>query len=100
MAGGNCTIPCTGSTKETCGGSYHINAYAFSCSGTPTPTPSPPGANFCPDFSRDYCKPDAGTLEQRIALLMGRMTSKDKMATMAEQVRRESKRKRAMGGGG
>ena len=88
-----CNMPCTAAPSEWCGGDFLINIYRYTCVGPPTPVPPPapppppPPAppNLCPDYSREYCKPGAATLEERIEMVLGHMSVYDKMATMAER---------------
>ena len=91
-----CTMKCPSNSSELCGGPDALLVFKFACAGPPSPPlphapppsphpPPPPSApNLCPDFSREYCKPEV-PLEQRIEMVMGHMTLEDKMMTMGEQ---------------
>jgi hypothetical protein len=91
-----CSTPCPSNSSEKCGGSDRIEIYKFACIGPPSPAlppapkPTPPPSpahespNLCPDFSREYCKPSV-PMEERIEMVLGYMSTEDKMMTMGEQ---------------
>ena len=91
-----CTSTCPSNSSETCGGSDAIQIFKFACAGPPSPPlphgppppppppPTPSSPNLCPDFDREYCKPNV-PLDERIEMVMSYMSIEDKMKTMAEQ---------------
>ena len=92
MASDCASIACKdGPAGEKCGGSWRLDVYNFTCSGTPVPQPrAPPYINnpclnkTLPFASQPWCDPTL-PMDERVADMVGRLTLKEKIAALNTQ---------------
>ena len=87
-AAGDCSMACSASADETCGGSYRIGVFAVNCSGAPLPRPTPPPMlnNPCLNETSDFAKQPwcdhTLPIDERVKDMVSRLTLAEKIQAL------------------